>query len=497
MMVTVSPLGIILMPLGLFLFLRSRRQLFWGTVLLIPFFYTYVLDLEFTNIQPYQFFGALLILRHAIDLSVGAGPRLFGISKPTAALIAFLFLVYLSLFMSVVLEGSIYVIPTETPYQDFENVEPLRFGMSNVTQSIYPTFMVLLFVCMVREIRDLRIVQRIVQLNIVTAVVVIASGIFFQIAMIFGLRESIEALYRFVTGFTDVSRIYYGATYNMMGPLPRMFTLSGEPGYTSAYLLTLFGVVVALHYNVVRQGWKLRHNRLAEALLLAGLLLAGSTTGYLGLFVMVVVLFAVPRLFRLGAKGHRFKSALLMNVLLALVLGGLVLVTPILMETSFLDYVYTTHYQKLFEEAGSGFVRLATVASGVEVFSKSPLLGVGYGSHRTGSLLTSLLSNVGVLGTSAFFLFNGLVFARGVKVCRRSGNRELVSITFALLVSFATLFPTMLIGMTMVAIVQGWYWLLMAMMGACYRIHLQAARVPSPRPVVSEERAAPAPSMAV
>lgn len=488
MTVTVSPLGLILIPVGVFLFLRSRRQLFWATVLLIPFFHTYVLDVEFKFIQPYQFFGLLLILRQAIDISIGTGPRSFGISRPTAALVAFLLLIYLSLFMPVILEGSIYVMPTETPFQEFENVEPLHFGMSNVTQSIYPTFMVLLFLSMVREIKDLSVVQRIVRLNMVTAAVVIVSGVFFQFAMIFGFPESIEALYRFVTGFSDVSRIYYGVTYNMMGPLPRMFTLSGEPGYTSAYLLVLFAIVVSLHYNVVQHGWALRHNRLAEGMLLCGLLLAGSTTGYLGLFTMIVALYSLPRFFRLGAKGHRLKSALLLNIFLVFVVATLVLVTPILMETSFVDYVYTTHYQKLFEEQGSGFVRLATVASGVEVFSKSPLLGVGYGSHRTGSLLTSLLSNVGVLGTSAFFLFNVLVFARGVKVCRRSGNRELVSITFALLVSFATLLPAMLIGMTMVAIIQGWYWLLMAMVEACYRIHLQEAGVSAPSAVVSEER---------
>jgi hypothetical protein len=46
----------------------------------------------------------------------------------------------------------------------------------------------------------------------------------------------------------------------------------------------------------------------------------------------------------------------------------------------------------------------------------------------------------------------------------------------------------MLIGMTMVAIIQGWYWLLMAMVEACYRIHLQEAGVSAPSAVVSEER---------
>jgi O-antigen ligase len=189
--------------------------------------------------------------------------------------------------------------------------------------------------------------------------------------------------------------------------------------------------------------------------------------------VMILVMLALPRLFRLGIKGYRFRSALLVNVVLVVVVAALAIAAPIVMETSFLDYVYRTHYTKLFEEGGSGSVRLATVTSGVKVFLSSPVLGVGYGSHRTGSLLTSLLSNVGILGTLAFFLFNVIVFRRGLRVCRNSDNRHLVSICYALLVSFSTLLPVMLIGKSIIALVQGWYWLLLALVEGCYRIHRQ------------------------
>ena len=73
MSITISPIGYIIIPLGLFLFFKSRRQLFWATVASIPFFYTYVFDLSITLVQPYQYLGLLLILRNVIDLSLGGG----------------------------------------------------------------------------------------------------------------------------------------------------------------------------------------------------------------------------------------------------------------------------------------------------------------------------------------------------------------------------------------------------------------------------------------
>ena len=102
--------------------------------------------------------------------------------------------------------------------------------------------------------------------------------------------------------------------------------------------------------------------------------------------------------------------------------------------------------------------------------------------------MTSLLSNVGVLGTAAFFLFNVLVFRRGLRVCRRSDNRELVSTCYALLVSFSTLLPVMLVGKGMVALALGWYWLLLAMVESCYRIYVQDSRAAVVQPAVDERQ---------
>jgi O-antigen ligase len=188
---------------------------------------------------------------------------------------------------------------------------------------------------------------------------------------------------------------------------------------------------------------------------------------------MVVVLFILPKLFRLGKGGQGLRATVNLSVILAVLLAVVTLTAPLVMEMSFSDYVYSTHYAKIFEQEGSGAVRFATVVSGVEVFLDSPILGVGFGSHRTASLLTSLLSNVGLVGTLAFLWFNIVIVRRAVRVCRRSRDPQLISVCYALLIAFGTLFPVMLIAKGMVALAQGWYWLILAMIETCHRLYLQ------------------------
>jgi len=467
--ISISPIGYLIIPLGLVLFFKSRRQLFWATVAAIPFFYTYVVDLSVTLVQPYQYFGMLLILRNVVDASGSRSRQTYSISVTAAAALGFLLACYLSLLMPAVLRGAVYVVPMDTAYQEYENVELLRFTIRNLLQVVYPTFMVFFFLSLAKEIRDLRDLKNIARLSIVTAFVIIGFGFVQQLGIVTGVQPLVEVVFRLVTGFEDVSRIY--STYNMIGPLPRMFSLVGEPGFTASYLVFVFAMVLALKYNVVRTGWKTKHDNLAQLFLLFGLIMTGSTTAYLGLSLLVIVLIVLPRFLRLGKTRARRRAALRFATFFAVTAAIILLAAPVLLETSYLDYVYKTHYAKMFLQEGSGNVRLLTAQTGVQVFLKSPILGVGYGSHRTTSLLTSLLSNVGAVGTLAFLLLNVLVFRRGLRACRRSSNEEVVALSYALLASLATLLPTMLIAKSMIALIQGWYWLLLAMLEGCYRVY--------------------------
>jgi O-antigen ligase len=154
--------------------------------------------------------------------------------------------------------------------------------------------------------------------------------------------------------------------------------------------------------------------------------------------------------------------------------GGLLLLVVALQTAgiSLLEYVVETHLAKLTEEAGSGAIRFYAVQySLTEVFAKSPLFGVGYGSHRALSLIIVLLANIGVIGVLAFLAFNGAVFVHAIRTMNRSRDAELASIAFALAVTHPAFLLTLFVGKSETSFSFGWLWLLLAMMEASYRVY--------------------------
>ena len=83
--IIISPLGLILIPVGALLFVWSRRRLLWATVASIPFFFVVVLDLGFTLVKPFQYFGLLLVLRAVIEFVLQRGNRGLSVPPPGAA----------------------------------------------------------------------------------------------------------------------------------------------------------------------------------------------------------------------------------------------------------------------------------------------------------------------------------------------------------------------------------------------------------------------------
>src|SRR5262249_5285757 len=116
--------------------------------------------------------------------------------------------------------------------------------------------------------------------------------------------------------------------------------------------------------------------------------------------------------------------------------------------------------------------RVQNAEFSLEVFRASPLLGVGYGSHRTTALLTSLLTNVGLIGTFVFFWFNWELFRRALHVYRHTVDPTLAAVALATLIALATVLPVLMAASSIITLLFGWYWLLLAMMEATYRLHL-------------------------
>ena len=146
------------------------------------------------------------------------------------------------------------------------------------------------------------------------------------------------------------------------------------------------------------------------------------------------------------------------------------------LRTPLIDYVCQEHVDKLLARRGSGALRFNTAMYGFKLFMQYPVLGVGIGSNRTAALLSSLLCNIGLLGTVPFLLFNGIVLRNGLEVCQKTANVSLAIITLALLVSFASSFGVMLFGKSDTSLHFLPYWLILAMITASYRFYKKGLR---------------------
>jgi len=462
--VEITPLGYLVLPLGLFLFIRGRRALFWALVVSIPFFDAYVLHLTAITavIRPSFYFGGLLLMRQVLDGFVtGRFTSVKG--RETRYLLLFWLVISFSLIMPLLLEGKVLVQPIDTPLDSFV-LETQQFRRTNLTQLVYPLFMGLVFLVMIKELRDYNTLRRVFRLNVGLALFVVGSGVLYNFSLMTGQTSALSAVYWFLTGNAQ----FPVRPFSFGGVLPRMFTIAGEPGYTGAYLLFVLGSALApVLLDRTQLLWgKTLSKHLLIAVILTLLLSAGTTT-YAGfaLFAGILVI--------LLSRRSRWRSVfrVIGGTMVLLVIASLLF--PFLFEVPLFQYLYHEHIQKFLLMAGSGPIRWQIASHGFELFAQHPLLGVGYGSNRSSTLLTFLLSNVGLLGTLPFFLMNWVVFRKGLSVYQHARNSDLKCIALGLLTSFGTLFGLMQFAKSESSLLYMYYWLLLAMLVASYRIMSQ------------------------
>ncbi len=464
------PSGLLILPLGLLLFWRGRRALLWGTIASIPFFMVLVVELPFAPVRAFQYFGGLLILRHVFDRAI-QGRAALRKSGTTVFALLFLGAVLLSLFMPLLLTESVFVVPegTSSLLQAYQNPKLLEFDVSNLTQILYPSFGVVLFFTITTNIKTRDDLKTTIQVLGIGMIVHAIFSFLFIVLYFLGLEQVMTVIFRLMT---EVAEPQF-SPYNALGGMVRPETLAGEPGYTGLYYVMVLGIVGGLARGGYIQGWRLKWEGTFLFLLAVSILINGSTTAYFG----VASLGASFLLAALLRKSRRMTSERSIRIVSQVLLsgGGVLLLLIVALETagiSLIEYVVEAHVAKLTEEAGSGALRFYSIQySLTEVFGKSPLLGVGYGSHRALSLIIVLLTNIGIIGFLLFLAFNGVVFIHTVRAMNRSRDSELASIAFALVVTQPAFLITVFVGKSETSFSFGWLWLLLAMMEASYRIY--------------------------
>jgi hypothetical protein len=269
----------------------------------------------------------------------------------------------------------------------------VQFGRNAVTQLILRWFFVGALLTVVFALRfEKDRFDWAVRTTVINGLVVGAIGLVYQLSVL--LRFEAFPLFLQGIGFNR-----FPASPNSLGPVPRMYSITGEPGETAHFLLFVLGIVAILHVTGHRRILSERERRLVLPALFTLLLLTTGTTGYGGLFVLIAV--SCISIAVTGFRGLR-------QILAAGSVGALTLfsVLGVLSVVGFVEPVGVVNSQlaKLSFSSSSGSLRARYIAHSLSMFTARPVFGTGVGTQNGTSFLASALAETGLLGGCSLVL---------------------------------------------------------------------------------------------
>ena len=389
----VTPIGWILIPLGVAFYFFAPDRLYSWMVFFLPFSATAVVNIgsgdSASGVQAPIFLGALWMASEFPKfLAAKDSPVRRNLRVSTKQLLWFVVVAMLSLIMPIWINGSVYIDNTEL--SNGISTEPLVFTLRNVTQIIYLAFGVLLAILISFKNSDLRELIRSIRIFLISAIFVSIWG-FLQFFC--SLANLTYPAYIFNTSATG-SASGYTETLEDIG-IARVSSVAVEPSIFAACMLValvfaLFAVV--RKEPVISKGW----DRFALGIVFGALIISTSTIAYLGLaFGFVICLWSLSYL-KILRRDH-----VIMLLLLVGFLGFAVVLFPPAQDI-FSSMILGKG------ESYSGIGRAYSVALAAQYFFQYPILGLGWGSVTSHDLVFKLLSNTGLLGfwTFSVFLFS-------------------------------------------------------------------------------------------
>lgn len=344
-----------------------------------------------------------------------------------------------------------YVVPptgvTVHPYNTHASFgafefSTFEFGRNNITQLLMRLFFLgaILSVAMTFDRDD---VIRGIRWLVYAAIVSGAIGLVYQIAIITG-QLSIPQL------FHTIGFMRFSLEPQLVGPIPRMYSIQGEPGTVANLLLVALSMVSVSILATARPIFSQWRDLGVGIVLVILIILTTGTTGYGGMMILAAVLtvtvvfhdrLSAARLLRLSAAG----GALVVTGVVAIALVGVDL-SPLI------EYPLS----KIQFQGGSGSTRLRYLLLEIDALEERPILGLGIGSHQSTSVFGTIATDTGLLGFAVFCIMHALIFGECLTHGRSIRGYPIPAMLF---VAGITLFLTNLLARDASSLLFGWYWL--------------------------------------
>jgi hypothetical protein len=443
-----TPLGYILLPVGLAGLLMSERWLYRLLVFWTLFSATAVLNVggsgNASALQVWMFFGALWLLRLGLErvslLSFSINNCL---ERASFWLIAFMAMATVSLVMPVVINGSLQIA---SPILGDNEQTPLFLSGHNITQLLYLIFGGMIAICVAHANLDAESREETERIILYSGLFIACWGIFQFLCNVTGFPYPDFLLNNSASGSAK------GFMQTLDSGAGRVSSATVEPSVLAQSLLTLLPLTLPAWR---RRGFvfsRLR-DRMVAILFILVLVLSTSSTAYVGFLVLALTFVAYS--VRTGGLSK-------MKAIFAFGLVGMFASAVVAVAFMSIPVISQLVNAMLLSKAssGSGIERAMTITNAFGYFQKYPILGIGWGSATSHDVIVFLLSNVGIAGTVVFFcMIFSVVRSNWQKISSRNSPLELSREVWLMsLVSFVL--TSLFIGFPMVF---GNFWLVLGM----------------------------------
>lgn len=441
----ITILGYVLIPVAVLVFIIRPDALFYFMVFFSTFLAAAVVNIKSITfgLQPSYLFGMLWII-HLVFKYIRTPPVIDRRARGYLIFIGLVWAVALySLNLPLIFKNRILVHGPS----DLWGNKPLNLSISNFTQFLYLTFVLMIAAFTMLEAGDLGRLVKALKILLLSTSFAIAWG-FLQMLCFYTGSEYPYFLFN--------NSISYAQLWNQTaGGLPRITSIFTEPSAYSSVLLMVLPIVLVLWKNRIYIVRKIYLDLLLGCLFVT-IILTTSTTAYIGFvfmffFILVYHIFLrrvvrEPAIQDPGSKtAIREYFRILMIVFLLFVSVSVVLIAAFGMDIErFTALLRSMTLEKA--SSSSGIERGEGFSNGIRILFESYLLGVGWGSNRTFDLGTTLLSNTGVIGFSMFVALLFQILSNCSRVYRNTDNFAVSSIGLALLISTGTVLFIMFIS---------------------------------------------------
>ena len=381
---SITPIGLVLIPVSLFIFYFRPKFLISWAIIVSAFQAASVINFGggfAIGVSPYFFVVSLVAIRFAAACLQGRlgfkqGDIALDITRPLLMLVAWG--VASAFLLPHVFAGML--VDTPRLGMDPVSTTPLEWSMSNVAQAGYLILNSAFMIYVIWQSTDAHYIDQMASAFVWAGAIASAVGAYQLAAHLLGFRFPDEVFNSNAGWQQLVSQKVAGAW--------RVSATFNEPSSAGIFFAAWTTYLLFLTMD----------RRSATGLLwiffwcgIVMLILTTSTTGYLTASILIALLIS-KELGTLAVKGYINEKLLFTFVAIATALGAAALLIP-----DFHQLLTDIIWQK--SQSHSGRERHSTVLVALDVAMQSCGLGVGLGSNRPSGMLFYILSNIGIPGS--------------------------------------------------------------------------------------------------